>query len=63
MNDGALAVMLAELDAELASREDTWPAAQQVLEHLSAGSPGAVERYVARLELRRVGCLVQNASR
>ena len=62
MNDGALAEMLAELDAELARRNDTWPAARVVLEHVEAGSPGAIERYAARQQLRRIGCTIQSAS-
>lgn len=62
MNDGALAEMLAELDAELARQNDSWPAARQVLEHLDTGSPGAIERYAARQQLQRIGCTIQSAS-
>jgi hypothetical protein len=62
MNDGPLAEMLAELDAELASRENPWPAAEQVLEHLDAGSPGAIERHNARRQLQRIGSTLQPAS-
>jgi len=62
MNDGPLAEMLAELDAELARQQNTWPAAKEVLQHLEAGAPGAIERYAARQQLRRIGCTIQSAS-
>lgn len=62
MNDGALAEMLAELDAELARRKDPWPTARVVLDHVETGSPGAIERYAARRQLERVGCTIHSTS-
>ena len=54
MNDRSLAAMLAELDAELAQRNDH-DAARQVLTSVEARVPGSVLRLAAGLQLRQLG--------
>lgn len=55
MNDGPLAAMLAELDAELA-RLDRRYGAQQILDRVEAQAPGAILASAARIQLRALGC-------
>jgi len=55
-NDRALADMLAELDAELATRADAWPAAKQILTRIEERSPGAIQRLAAEQQLRALNC-------
>ena len=55
MNDRDMADMLAELDAELARRNDP-DAARQVLACVEARVPGSVQRLAAGLQLRQLDC-------
>lgn len=55
-NDGALADMLAQLDAELAMQTDTWTAARAILTRVEDRSPGAVQRLAAEQQLHSLGC-------
>ncbi len=55
-DDRALADLLAELDAELASRNDTWPLARDILNHVEDRSPGSVQRVAAEQQLKSLGC-------
>ena len=55
MNERSLPDMLAELDAELARRNDP-EAARQVLRSVEARVPGSVLRLAAGLQLRQLGC-------
>jgi hypothetical protein len=63
MNDRSLADMLAELDAELAARNDAWPTTREVLLHVDDRHPGAVRRLAAEQELRLMGCAVAHYPR
>lgn len=56
MNDRSLSDLLAELDAELACRNDEWPAARTVLLSVDHRHPGAVRRLAAEQDLRSLGC-------
>lgn len=56
MNDGPLAAMLAELDAELGKLADPAGAARLVLDRVEACAPGAILASAASLQLRALGC-------
>ena len=58
MNDRSLASLLAELDAELARKNDPRAAADEVLTCIEARVPGAVMRSAAGIQLRSLGCMV-----
>ena len=55
MNDRSLADMLADLDAELARRNDPY-VARQVLACVETRLPGSIQRLAAGLQLRQLGC-------
>ena len=57
MNDRALATLLAELDAELARKNDPGSAADKILTCVEARVPGAVMRSAAGIQLRSLGCM------
>jgi hypothetical protein len=48
--------MLAELDAELATRTDVWPAAREILTYVEERNPGAIQRLAAEQQLRALNC-------
>ena len=56
MNDRSLAYLLAELDAELARKNDPRTAAEGILSCIEARVPGAVMRSAAGIQLRSLGC-------
>lgn len=56
MNDRSLACLLAELDAELARKNDPRTAAKDILNCIERRVPGAVLRSAATLQLRSLGC-------
>ncbi|WP_396594853.1 hypothetical protein [Brevundimonas sp. R86498] len=56
MNDPSLAKLLADLDAELARKNDVDAAARDVLACVVARAPGAVMRSAASQQLRALGC-------
>ena len=55
MYDRSLADLLAELDAELARRNDAAGAARDVLECVEARVPGVILQAAASIDLRRIG--------
>jgi len=57
MNDRSLAILLAELDAELARKNDPGSAADEILTCVEARVPGAVMRSAAGIQLRSLGCM------
>ena len=57
MNDRSLATLLAELDAELARKNDPGSAADEILTWVEARVPGAVMRSAAGIQLRSLGCM------
>ena len=56
MKDRSLARLLAELDAELARKNDPAGAAREVLHCVETRVPGAVMRSAAGIQLRSLGC-------
>ncbi len=56
MSDRSLARLLAELDAELARKNDPGTAAGEILDRIEARVPGAVMRSAAGIQLRSLGC-------
>lgn len=62
MNDGPLAAMLAELDAELARQPDRRRGAREILDRIEARAPGAVLASAARIQLRSLGCAAPERS-
>ena len=56
MDDRSLACLLAELDAELARKNDPVRAAAEIIERVEARVPGSVMRSAAGIQLRSLGC-------
>ena len=57
MNDRSMACLLAELDAELARKNDPRTAAEDILSCVEGRVPGAVLRSAAGIQLRSLGCI------
>lgn len=56
MNDRSLAKLLAELDAELARKNELDDVVRDILACVEARVPGAVMRSAASQQLRALGC-------
>lgn len=58
MNDRSLASLVAEMDSELARRNDISRAIDGILSRVEERAPGAVLRCAARTQLRSLGCAI-----
>lgn len=61
MNERSLSKLLADLDAELARKNDLDDVANDILARVEARVPGAVMRSAATQQLRAMGCLPASA--